>query len=214
MHAAFLALLFLQGSAGPAAPPATRLAIDPPALARAAGCAIRNRMPAIIALIDTEPNSPPERDALEALYPAFRRCHFDGHAEDETGRATLRAALSRALYLETLASTRWKPEQTQSFGMADFAAADRAFGQAAVMQRPLRLALCSVMRAPDEADRLVRSEPRSTTEQRTFAALMPTLTACVNRGEQVAVTPSLYRTAVEIAFTYRISVLLKAFSGS
>ena len=168
---------------------------------RAAGCAIKREREATRQLARAMPGSEREAQAYGALGATVRRC-FEAHklADTAEARALFAGAAAQRLYVGTTSyyhagETRDAPAITVP------AAAVEAWNRKREAAPPEARALeCAIGKAGNQVDALIRSAPGSARERNTMAAVTAALAACLDRGQQLRMSPRQFRAAMTRAF--------------
>ncbi|HEV2745785.1 MAG TPA: hypothetical protein VGW34_00625 [Allosphingosinicella sp.] len=197
-------LAFAAAQALPAAPPAAG-ALPP----RAVDCILKRGRRRVVDLLVTEPAAPAEAAALQALATVIQRCGASSPAGDGEAGAALRAALSRTLVTRMVQRVEMGPNSNPDFSPDHFRV-ERGYDHAGVMQRPYRLADCMASVNLVGVANVSGTQPGSPAEREALRALAPTLSSCVDRNQQLALSPRLLRIAIDIVYARRTLTLLRS----
>jgi hypothetical protein len=173
----------------------------------AAECLVREAPSATLSLVASEPNSADESEAVTRFHRALKRCGVGPSPAGEQPTAEFRAAVARTL-ASHVHGTHAGPNSNPNFSPNSFLV-NRGYEQAVAMQPAYRLAHCIVAIDFNGAARLVETAPGSESERAALDAVLPDVSACVDRDKQVSLRRATLRTAIDIVFVRLLTPILR-----
>jgi tetratricopeptide (TPR) repeat protein len=206
MMPVFLLASALALSAASPAQPASRSA----ALRQAAGCVVEGDRQASADLARAIPGSAEEWEVQGRLTPLVRRCLAGAGIIDPTGtQAPLAGLVAERLYLGSVNQYQSRPATAPApatAGAPTLAQATSLRTQGWTAQAAF--AECVVAAAPNEVDRLVRTDAGSIPEAEAIQSLATTSTQCLNQGRQLAMGRARLRAELARALYRQVAGVL------
>lgn len=150
------------------------------------------------------PGSAEEAAAFTKVDANFRRClRRQRLADTPEMRALFAGSVAERIYVGTVAWFRQDGKRTQ-FALRPPAQGVVGLGPPSLGAPPdARTLECAVARVPNQADRLLRSNPGSKAEAAAMAEVTAALPACLDRGQVLRMNPPRFRAEIARAF-YRL----------
>jgi hypothetical protein len=150
------------------------------------------------------PGSREEAAAFAKVDATWRRCFAHQHLADTPEmRALFAGKVAERIYVSTVTWFRRSEKRVDiatSIPAAVTLALTRPRGD---MPPEVRAVECAAAGAPNDVDRLLRSDPGSKTEAAAMAAVSAALAPCLDRGQALRMRPLRFRAEIARAF-YRV----------